>query len=69
MNYQEEVHTAWAEHVAMGALLFHRSILERLHFRTLPDACDCACCCYDLRRMGYGVDYARGMRAVHLPRP
>ena len=56
----------WAVHVAMGAIMFIRPILERIHFRTEPSKCECYCCCEDIRRMGYLVDYLPGLRAEHL---
>jgi hypothetical protein len=66
--YQEGT-AAWASaHVAMGATLFHRSILDRLTFRAEPDYCECYCCCMDIRRMGYEIGYHPLLRARHLPR-
>jgi hypothetical protein len=56
----------WAIHVAMGAIMFIRPILERIHFRVEPNKCECYCCCDDIRRMGYLVDYLPGLRAEHL---
>jgi hypothetical protein len=55
-----------AIHVAMGAVMFMRSILERINFRTEPNVCECYCCCQDIRRMGYLIDYLPGVRAEHL---
>jgi len=55
-------------HVAMGATLFRRPVLDRIHFRWEPKKCECQCCCDDLRRLGYGIAYDRAARAVHLPR-
>ncbi len=56
----------WAVHVAMGSVMFIRPILEQIHFRTEPDKCECYCCCDDIRRMGYLIDYLPGVRAEHL---
>ena len=56
----------WAVHVGMGAVLFIRPILEQIHFRTEPGKCECLCCCEDIRRMGYCIDYLPGVRAEHL---
>jgi hypothetical protein len=56
----------WAIHVAMGAVMFIRPILEQIHFRTEPKKCECYCCCEDIRRMGYLIDYLPGLRAEHL---
>jgi hypothetical protein len=53
-------------HVAMGAVLFIRPILAQIHFRTEPGKCECLCCCEDIRRMGYCIDYLPGVRAEHL---
>ncbi|HIE30258.1 TPA: glycosyltransferase family 2 protein [Candidatus Poribacteria bacterium] len=58
--------SSWAVHVAMRAVLFIRPILERIHFRTEPGTCECLCCCEDIRRMGYCIDYLPGLRAEHL---
>lgn len=66
INYQDEVRTSWAPHVAMGATLFVRPILEQIQFRVEPGTCECYCCCIDIRRMGYGIDYLPGLRAEHL---
>jgi hypothetical protein len=67
IDYQELVQPSpGAIHVAMGAILFIRPILEQIHFRTEPNKCECLCCCEDLRRMGYGIDYLPGLRAEHL---
>jgi hypothetical protein len=66
INYQEEVRTPWAAHVAMGATLFIRPILEQIQFRVEPNTCECYCCCKDIRRMGYCIDYLPGLRAQHL---
>lgn len=68
INYQAEVRTPWAAHVAMGATLFIRPILERIQFRAEGRRCECSCCCADIRRMGYGIDYVPGLRAEHLRR-
>lgn len=66
INYQEEAQGGYSLHVAMGAVLFVRSVLERITFRTEPGLCECYCCCLDLRRMGYRIDYLPGLRAEHL---
>jgi hypothetical protein len=64
INYQSPVELP-AVHVAMGATLFHRSVLERLTFRTEPGMCECLCCCLDVRAMGYCIDYLPGLTAEH----
>jgi hypothetical protein len=68
INYQEPVPSG-ALHVAMGAALFIRPILEQIQFRAEPDTCECYSCCEDIRRMGYRIDYLPGMRARHLRGP
>jgi hypothetical protein len=68
INYQDEVHSPWPDHVAMGATLFYRPILERIQFRVEPGVCECYCCCQDIRRMGYLIGYLPGLRAEHLRR-
>jgi hypothetical protein len=52
----------------MGATLFRRSALDRIHFRWEAKKCECQCCCDDLRRLGFGIAYDRAARAVHLSR-
>jgi hypothetical protein len=66
INYQDPVPLPGAAHVAMGAVLFVRPILERIQFRSAPRLCECYHCCLDLRAMGYGIDYIPGLRAEHL---
>ena len=53
-------------HVAMGAVMFLRPILEQIYFRTEPNKCECLCCCEDIRQMGYLIDYLPGVQAKHL---
>jgi hypothetical protein len=55
-----------AGHVAMGALMFRRAVLDQIRIRAEPGRCECACCCADLRAMGYRVEYAAGLRARHI---
>lgn len=55
-----------APHVAMGAVMFRQSVLERLEIRCEPGVCECSCCCADLRAMGYRIDYLPGFRAEHI---
>jgi hypothetical protein len=66
INYQKDVGTCFARHVAMGATLFYRPILQRIRFRADGNRCECSWCCYDLRRMGYCIGYLPGVRAQHL---
>jgi hypothetical protein len=68
INYQEPV-SPGAAHVAMGAVLFIRPILEQIQFRAETDMCECYSCCEDIRRLGYRIDYLPGMRARHLRGP
>jgi hypothetical protein len=58
-------------HVGMGATLFRRDALAHLSFRWRPGACECWCCCEDLRRAGLGIAYLPGAHATHrrLQRP
>lgn len=53
-------------HVAMGATLFRRLVLNRIPFRWEPRICECRCMCNDLRGLGWGIRYAPGIRAMHL---
>jgi glycosyltransferase involved in cell wall biosynthesis len=57
-----------APHVSMGATLFRRKALEHISFRWQDDRCECQCCCDDLRRQWWGIDYSPSARAQHLPR-
>lgn len=64
-NYQDEPPYSPAPHVAMGAVLWVRPLLEKLHFRWEPRRCECLCACLDLRKQGYEIDYLPGLRADH----
>ena len=55
-----------ARHVSMGATLFRRAALREIRFRWRPGRCECQCCCDDLRRSGFGIDYLPLARARHL---
>ena len=67
IDYQNvPVNPFWGVHVAMGAVMFLRPILEQIYFRTEPNKCECYCCCEDIRRMGYLIDYLSGVQAKHL---
>ena len=67
IDYQDFVQPSpRAIHVAMGAVLFIRPILDRIHIRHEPGKCECLCCCEDIRRMGYCIDYLPDVRAEHL---
>jgi hypothetical protein len=57
-----------SRHVAMGATLFRREALEQVFFRGSDDRCECQCCCDDLRRLFWGIDYCSTAKARHLPR-
>ncbi len=66
-DYREEALSATsAVHVAMGATLFRREALRLVTFRWKTKRCECLCCCDDLRRYGYAIDYLPGARARHL---
>lgn len=64
-NYQDEPPCHPAPHVAMGAVLWIRSLLEQITFRWEPGRCECRCACLDLRALGYEIDYLPGLRAYH----
>jgi hypothetical protein len=55
-----------APHVSMGATVFRRQALEKIHFRWEETRCECQCCCDDLRRLHWGIDYCRSSLARHL---
>src|SRR5262245_16820848 len=57
-----------ASHVSMGATLFRRQVLEQLHFTWSEKKCECQCCCDDLERLHWGIDYCRAALARHLPK-
>lgn len=58
-----------AAHIGMGAVMFPRRVLERITFYAEPRRCECQCCCDDLRKWGYKVDYLPGFRAGHVKPP
>ena len=55
-------------HVSMGATLFRREVLEEIHFSWDEKRCECQCCCDDLRRLHWAINYYPGAIARHLPR-
>jgi hypothetical protein len=55
-----------ARHVGMGATLFRRAALAEIGFRWKTGRCECQCCCDDLRRIGFGIDYVPAAGARHL---
>lgn len=55
-----------ARHVTMGATLFRREVLEQIRFRWRDDRCECQCCCDDLRRLRWAIDYCSYAKARHL---
>lgn len=56
-------------HVALGATLFRRAVLQGITFRWAAGRCECQCCCDDLRRQGVGIRYWPAARAWHLKEP
>jgi len=66
IRYLDRDHSLVPFHVAMGATLFYRDVLERIEFRAEPGLCECMVCCNDLRRMGYAIGYLPGLVARHL---
>lgn len=57
-----------SRHVAMGATLFRREVLEFLRFRWEDGRCECQCACDDLRDNGFGIAYELSAVARHQPR-
>jgi hypothetical protein len=55
-----------ASHVSMGATLFRREALNKICFTWRQDRCECGCCCDDLRRLHWGLDYYPLARARHI---
>jgi RimJ/RimL family protein N-acetyltransferase len=66
-NYLREPRTPFpSPHVAMGATLFRREALAAIQFRWERSRCECQCCCDDLRRLGWQIDYLPSAQAYHL---
>lgn len=57
-----------ASHVSMGATLFRREALDEVQFRWCEQRCECQCCCDDLRRLQWAIDYCPAAKARHLPK-
>jgi hypothetical protein len=55
-----------ARHVTMGATLFRREALDQISFRWREERCECQCCCDDLRRLLWAIDYCPSAKARHL---
>lgn len=58
--YQQGVEpneNGYCDHVAMGAVLWRRHILERLTFMSVAGKCECLCACDSIRDMGYDINY------------
>ena len=53
-------------HVAMGATMFRRDLLQSLKFRSTEHCCECWCACMDLRQAGYDIRYSVDAQARHL---
>ena len=53
-------------HVTMGATLFRRAVLDQIRFRWRDERCECQCCCDDLRRLRWAIDYCPYVKARHL---
>lgn len=64
-DYRKDRLPGPAFHVPMGATLFRRSVLGLIEFRWEPGRCECQCCCDDLRRQGWGIDFLPGVFAHH----
>jgi hypothetical protein len=57
-----------SSHVAMGATLFRRAALSQIRFTWQDNRCECQCCCDDLRRLHWAIDYYSSAKARHLPK-
>jgi hypothetical protein len=57
-----------ARHVSMGATLFRREALRQINFKWREGTCECQCCCDDLRRLLWGIDYCEAAKARHIRR-
>ena len=66
-DYSNDRHRPDREgHVAMGATLFRRSVLERLNFRATDELCECWCACLDLGHNHVEIRYSAAAEATHL---
>lgn len=64
-------------HVDMSCVLFRKKILDELTFsepskdgRQLPEpygGCECAQCCFDIRKRGLEIGFLPGLSVHHLP--
>jgi Glycosyl transferase family 2 len=57
-----------APHVSLGATLFRREALEQIRFVWRGGSCECQCCCDDLHRLRWAIDYSDAAHARHLAR-
>jgi hypothetical protein len=57
-----------SQHVGLGATLFRREVLNRVHFRHDASRCECLCCAEDLARIGLGMAYVAPAQARHVRR-
>ena len=55
-----------ASHVAMGATLWRRKVLDQIEFRGEGEQCDCLSAMHDCRALGYKIEYSYGLHAAHL---
>lgn len=55
-----------ARHVSLGATLFRRAALDQIEFAWRGEGCECQCCCDDLRRLKWRIDYSARVEARHL---
>lgn len=55
-------------HVSMGATVFRREVLDQVYFEWREKRCECQCCCDDLRRLNWAIDYYPPAKALHLPK-
>lgn len=59
--------TRRSRHVSLGATLFRRAALDQIQFVWRGGSCECQCCCDDLRRLRWEIDYSLSAQARHLP--
>src|SRR3954462_559182 len=52
----------------MGGTLFRRAALDEVRFRWQEKRCECQCCCDDLRRRRWAINYCPAAKARHLPK-
>ncbi len=64
----DQIRLGRSGHVALGATLWRRAVLEKLQFRATQQWCECWCAAHDLRSNGIEIAYVKSAHAQHLKR-